>query len=60
LPIANVIDDVGHSVGFSKFCDGDYSSPSILFFTRKDGIAHHGGQPDIANVTTRVTMTISA
>jgi hypothetical protein len=30
-------------------------------FTRKDGIAQHGkGRLDIANVSTRVTMTISA
>jgi hypothetical protein len=54
--------DVGHSAGFSKLLLWrlELNGPSILFVTRKDGIAHHGGRPDIANVTTHVTMTISA
>jgi hypothetical protein len=53
--------DVSHSAGFSKLLRWrlELNGPSILFFTRKDGIAHRGGRLDIANVTTRVTMTIS-
>jgi hypothetical protein len=54
--------DVGHSAGLFKIASMARSSEAyeFLFFIGKDGIARHEGWLDVANVTPRVTITISA